>query len=189
MSSQHDEFEIRQLLNKDSFALFNLEVSFKIDRHLLRDRYRELQKKYHPDNFVVASHGLKSVALQLSANINSGYLALSAPFSRVFAVLNHYGINFDLTHDTYFPEDFLYEQLNLQESIEDAHLANRAEELENTILELESKISEILNQLELLLIERKSQFQKFILNDKIKLQIKKMAFYSKISDRLGEMLD
>lgn len=64
------------------FTLFSLPVAFHIDKERLDDQFRELQKRYHPDN---ATH---TAELDVAATqINQGYQILKNPDSRAAYLL------------------------------------------------------------------------------------------------------
>ena len=52
------------------FELFELPVSFKIDKSKLAQKYFELQKKYHPDFFANGTEHEQELALEISSQLN-----------------------------------------------------------------------------------------------------------------------
>ena len=52
------------------FELFELPVSFKIDKSKLAQKYFELQKKYHPDFFANGTEHEQAEALEISSQLN-----------------------------------------------------------------------------------------------------------------------
>ena len=52
------------------FELFELPVSFKIDRGKLAQKFFELQKKYHPDFFAQGTEHEQEQALEISSQLN-----------------------------------------------------------------------------------------------------------------------
>ena len=52
------------------FELFELPVSFKIDKSKLAKKYFELQKKYHPDFFANGTEHEQEQALEISSRLN-----------------------------------------------------------------------------------------------------------------------
>ena len=52
------------------FELFDLPVSFKIDKSKLAQKYFELQKKYHPDFFANGTEHEQAEALEISSQLN-----------------------------------------------------------------------------------------------------------------------
>ena len=55
------------------FELFELPVSFKIDKSKLAQKYFELQKKYHPDFFSNSGENEQDEMLERSSDINKAY--------------------------------------------------------------------------------------------------------------------
>lgn len=75
----------KRLLIKDSdnlFSIFNLPISFEIDRDLLDSRYRDLQMIYHPDKFIEKSIEERNIVISISSNLNMAYRTLTDPLSR-----------------------------------------------------------------------------------------------------------
>ncbi|MFT7054148.1 MAG: molecular chaperone HscB, partial [Psychromonas sp.] len=58
------------------FELFSLPVNFSIDQTRLSTTYRELQKQYHPDKFVMQNDNERLRAMQKSTEINDAYQTL-----------------------------------------------------------------------------------------------------------------
>ena len=52
------------------FELFGLPSQFQLDGSLLSSQFRELQKRFHPDNFATASERDRLMAVQKAAQIN-----------------------------------------------------------------------------------------------------------------------
>lgn len=175
------EHEIKQRLAYDYFKLFELKYSFTINEVLLRKQYQKLQQKFHPDNFVKSRNPvLKSLALQLSAHINSGYVALKSPLLRIQTLFKIHNIPFDLTTDTRLPSDFLMTQLELQEEIEEAQANQNTLQLEKILTTITTYISELNISIEL---EYSAKHW-----DIIKILTKKLAFYAKLSERIADSL-
>ena len=64
------------------FELFGLPTQFQLDGGLLSSQFRELQKRFHPDNFATASERDRLMAVQKAAQINDAYQVLKHPISR-----------------------------------------------------------------------------------------------------------
>ena len=61
------------------FELFGLPSQFALDGSLLSSQFRELQKRFHPDNFATASERDRLMAVQKAAQINDAYQVLKNP--------------------------------------------------------------------------------------------------------------
>lgn len=101
------------------FELFNFSPAFQIDLTVLAERYRELQRTVHPDNFANASEQQKLLAVQRTAQVNDGYQALKDPVRRAEHILFLRGI--DISHETTTVKDtaFLMQQMEWREALED----------------------------------------------------------------------
>lgn len=102
------------------FDLFGIDRSYTLDRHLLRDRFRDLQKKFHPDNFASASEQERRLSAQYAAHINEAYTTLSDPMQRGRYILSLHGINIDEEQDTRMDPEFLMQQIELREELDTA---------------------------------------------------------------------
>ncbi|MEP6701372.1 MAG: Fe-S protein assembly co-chaperone HscB [Betaproteobacteria bacterium] len=104
----------------DHFALLGLPRRFQIDRGGLDRAYRTLQAAIHPDRHAAAGDSTRRLALQASARVNEAYEALRDPASRGEYLLGLSGIASLAETDTAMPMDFLAEQMERREAIEDA---------------------------------------------------------------------
>ena len=105
------------ILKKNYFELFGLKVSTQIDLKDLDDKFTLLQKQFHPDKFSNSSDIEKRIALQISSYLNDGYITLSDFITRVEYILKIKKFNTDESK-TLFDEEFLEEQIELNECIE-----------------------------------------------------------------------
>lgn len=106
------------------FDLFSIKKSYSLDRHLLRDRYRELQKKFHPDNFANATEQDRRISAQYAALINEAFTILNDPVQRGRYMLSLDGISTDEEHDTRMDPEFLMQQIELRDELDAARLSS-----------------------------------------------------------------
>lgn len=99
------------------FELFNLPVSFDIDKAELATRYRHLQRTTHPDNHVNSSDRERRLALQHTAYINTAYQTLKDALARGKYILTLQGHDIDMQHTTATDPSFLMEQMELRETL------------------------------------------------------------------------
>lgn len=113
------------------FELFEIPVSFKIDRSKLAEKYFELQKKYHPDFFAKGTEYEKEQALEISSSLNKGLKILKNPDLTIKYVLELKGL---LENDEKYqlPPAFLMEMMELNEDLSDES-AGRIGQLENDL--------------------------------------------------------
>ena len=137
-------------LETNFFDLFGIDRAYSLDRHLLRDRFRELQKKFHPDNFASASEQERRLSAQYAALINEAYTTLSDPMQRGKYMLSLHGITIDEEHDTRMDPEFLMQQIELREELDDAQssidaLSRLSERVNEEFLKREASIGQILD--------------------------------------------
>ena len=68
-------------MHKDPFSLFGLPISLLMHIPTLNERYKELMKDLHPDNFNGEDAFMKRSSEQLSAYANQAYQNLQAPLN------------------------------------------------------------------------------------------------------------
>lgn len=138
----------------DFFDLFGIEKTYSLDRLQLRDRFRTLQKKFHPDNFASASEHERRLSAQYAALINEAYSTLSDAMQRGRYMLTLQGISTDEEHDTSMDPEFLIQQLELREDLDAARasadsalemLGRLADKVNNEFTKREESIAEILD--------------------------------------------
>lgn len=102
----------------DYFTLFGLPIGYAIDGNLLRTRYQDLQRQFHPDRHALLPDRERLMVLQQAATINEAYQSLKHPLKRAEYMLSLHG--FDLGNEQHTLRDpvFLMEQLELREELE-----------------------------------------------------------------------
>jgi molecular chaperone HscB len=98
------------------FELFSLPESFELDLISLKKSYKNLQTKYHPDQFSNASEQERMSALSMSSQINDAFVVLSEPVKRATYLMELAGINFQ--EDRSVNHEILIEQIELRERLE-----------------------------------------------------------------------
>jgi Fe-S protein assembly co-chaperone hscB len=102
------------------FAIFDLPVTFNIDLGLLSNRYLELQKSLHPDNFVTADSATQRQAMQKALEINDALKVLRDPVQRAEAIIAiETGNAVDPEQRSTQDVAFLMQQLEWREELED----------------------------------------------------------------------
>ena len=104
-------------LNANHFEVFNLPIAFDIDSPLLAQRYRELQRTIHPDNYAQASERERRLALQKSTQVNEAFQTLNNPLARGRYLLQLQGIDTNETSDMAMEPEFLMMQMELREEL------------------------------------------------------------------------
>ncbi len=116
-------------LQDNDFALFGLKQAFLQDRAVIDARWKELQREAHPDKF--ASHGpaAQRVAMQWSVRINEAYQRLKDPLKRAGYLCELAGFPTQAHSNTAMPPQFLMQQMEWREALEDATDASAVEAL------------------------------------------------------------
>jgi len=107
-------------LGKNYFELFGLPARFDVDTADLASRYRELQRRFHPDRFASAPESERRLSMQMTAQINAAYQTLRDTVARGRYLLGLQGVNTDEETDTRMSPAFLMEQMELREELDTA---------------------------------------------------------------------
>ena len=104
--------------SKSYFELFDLPQQFLLDRTLLGERYRQLQRKLHPDRFAGGTAQEQRIAVQYSGLVNQAYGVLKQPLSRALYLLGLAGMSAEEVAAQKVDGGFLIEQMELREKLE-----------------------------------------------------------------------
>ena len=163
----------------DYFALFQLKPQFKIDRQALESAYLTVQQKVHPDMHAQASDSDKRVSMQLSALANSAYRTLMNPIQRGLYMCSRNGVDPQLETNTAMPAQFLMQQMEWRETLDDVR--DQPSELEKLYKEVEQTRANLLKEVELA-IDRASDF------DLAAQQLRALLFIDKFSTELEDAI-
>lgn len=125
------------------FELFGLPSQFQLDGSLLSSQFRELQKRFHPDNFASASERDRLMAVQKASEINDAYQVLKSPLSRAEYLLAENGVDIRGEQQTMSDPMFLMEQMELREELEDIPSSS---EPEDALFDFDNKVSKMYKQ-------------------------------------------
>ncbi|WP_199611141.1 co-chaperone HscB [Flocculibacter collagenilyticus] len=101
------------------FDLFNLPFDYNIDVAELSSKYRDLQRAVHPDKFANAPERDRLYAVQKTAEINDAFQTLKHPLKRAEYMLAEKGVDIRGEQQTIQDPEFLMEQMELREHLED----------------------------------------------------------------------
>jgi molecular chaperone HscB len=168
-----DYKEVEILSKKNAFALFNLNLDYNINKKILKQQYLLLQKKYHPDNYLMQTKSVIDLMSNLSIYINQQYQLLLNPVDRSILLLKILNYSLDLNDTSKLTKEFLFTQMELQEKIFDAHdgeqLSKLVENLNKQMVKIEGQITD--------------NFLKQHLDDVAILTLE-LSFYAKIYSRM-----
>jgi molecular chaperone HscB len=133
-------------LTSSHFELFGLAPAFALDLGRLDAAYRDIQAKVHPDRFAHAGDAERRASMQMTTRVNEAYRTLKSPVLRAKYLLELNGVDVAFETNTAMPRDFLVQQMEIREKLEEAKdvaalqllqkdLAVEAKELETQITE------------------------------------------------------
>jgi molecular chaperone HscB len=117
---------------------------------VLERSYREIQSRVHPDRFAHAGEAERRASLQWTTRVNEAFRVLKNPVSRARHVLELHGVDVAFETNTAMPADFLMQQMELREALEDAKDAAQLDRLKKQLRasrsSLEDEIAEAIDK-------------------------------------------
>jgi molecular chaperone HscB len=139
-------------LQSSDFELFNLPVQFAQDSAILDARWKELQREAHPDKFAAQGAAAQRLAMQWSVRINEAYRRLKDPLKRATYLCELHGAPIEAETNTAMPADFLMQQMEWREALDDAETLQNIDEIS---LQLMQTLRGQLSKLEQMIDEQK----------------------------------
>ncbi|OGA12682.1 MAG: Fe-S protein assembly co-chaperone HscB [Betaproteobacteria bacterium RIFCSPHIGHO2_12_FULL_69_13] len=102
------------------FELFGLAPAFALEAEGLERAYREIQSRVHPDRFARAGDAERRASLQWTTRVNEAYRTLRNPVQRAKHILELHGVDVAFETNTAMPAEFLMQQMELRERLEEA---------------------------------------------------------------------
>ena len=161
------------------FLMFGLKNTFKLDASALETNYRAIQSASHPDRFVTASNAEKLQSMQTATLANEAYLTLKSSANRAKYCLMLQNIDAVNELNTNMPADFLMQQMEWREAMEDAKKTKNIVALEQLLTEMQAEAESLQAELIDLLDEKKDYMsatdatRKLIFIDKVSADILK----------------
>ena len=158
------------------FELFSIPATFSVDQTRLSETYRELQKQYHPDKFVMQSDSERLAVMQKSTEINDAYLTLKNSCLRAQYLLLLAGFDIEL-QKTLQDTDFLVQQMQWRETIssftedDEDEIALFTEKIQKQTTDLEVQIASQLQADDLEATADSIRKLKFMLKLQIELEL------------------
>lgn len=107
-------------LQSDDFELMGLPRQFALERSVLDERWKALQKQVHPDRFAAGDAVAQRLAMQWSVRINEAYQRLKQPLKRAAYLCELFGVPVRAQDNTAMPTSFLMQQMQWREALDDA---------------------------------------------------------------------
>jgi molecular chaperone HscB len=124
------------------FELFNIPISLQVDAAVVKAKFYELSRKYHPDFFSQATEAEQEEALEKSSLLNKAFKVFSNKEETLKYVLQLKGLLEDEEKYKLSP-DFLMEMMELNEALMDAKMDSD----EAAVANIKSQISSLENEL------------------------------------------
>ncbi|WP_461518522.1 Fe-S protein assembly co-chaperone HscB [Porticoccus sp.] len=104
-------------ITSNYFEIFGLPIGYEVDLDLLAERYRGLQRQFHPDKYADKPAREQRLAEQYASILNQAYSELKSPLQRAQYLLHLKGV--DAAGDATITRDpsFLMEQMALREAL------------------------------------------------------------------------
>lgn len=164
------------------FELYDIPQSFDVDQALLKRKFLELSKKYHPDFHTLDGEGAQEDALKMSVLNNEAYKTLKNKNLLTAYILELHDVT--LNDNDAIPQDFLMEMMDINERLMDIQMDPNPEAV--------SAIKEEINQINKSLLEVKFRLQQdYIVKKDKKLtleRVKSLYLKSKYLNRLNNQL-
>lgn len=137
-------------LQADDFELFGLARQFAQDRAEIDARWKGLQREAHPDKFAAQGAAAQRIAMQWSVRINEAYQRLKDPLKRAAYLCELAGAPINAHSNTAMPAQFLMQQMEWREALDDATTVAALESLAD---EMQAAKKQLLQQCAALLDE------------------------------------
>ena len=134
-------------LTRNYFELFGFAEGFEIDQEELASKYRSFQAALHPDRFANASDQERRMSVQSTAFVNEAYTILKNDLKRAHYLLKLKDIDFDADTETSSDAEFLMQQMELHERVEELdQAADPLEALEELSKEFKQQQAQLISQ-------------------------------------------
>ena len=120
-------------LQSNYFELFGLAPQFAQDRSAIDARWKDLQREAHPDKFASRGAAAQRVAMQWSVRINEAYQRLKDGMKRAAYLCELHGEPVNAENNTAMATEFLLQQMEWREALEQAHAAAELEQLSQQV--------------------------------------------------------
>jgi molecular chaperone HscB len=165
-------------LDENHFQIFGVPAQFDVDLPALETRYRELQREVHPDRFARASQAEQRVSMQLATRVNEAYQTLKSPLTRAGYLLQLQGVDPEFETNTAMPAEFLTDQMERRETLEQVVAARDWERLIALSSNLRTEQDALFGR-----IERQLEARDW---KEAATTLRQLKFLEKLSEEIGE---
>jgi len=122
------------------FEFYGINESFTPDVALLKKKFYELSKQYHPDFYANESDEKQQEILELSTINNKAWQTLSDPYKRLEYILKQHNL-LEEGAKPQLPADFLMEMMDINERLMEVDDAQQLGHLTAEVLAIEADIN------------------------------------------------
>ncbi len=158
------------------FELYNIPFSLKPDQQLVKQKFYELSRKYHPDFFSNATEDEQADVLEKSSAINKAFKIFSHSDETIKYVLQQKGL-IEEEEKYQLPPDFLMEMMELNEQAMEADKTEIEKQVSNIQHEIYEPVKAIIEH-----------YKEGITSKEELLQVKDYYFKKKYLNRILEGL-
>jgi molecular chaperone HscB len=164
------------------FELFEIPVQLKVDAAIMKKKFYELSRRYHPDFFSQSTEAEQSEVLEISSQLNKAWKTFQQPDDTIKYVLQLKGL-LEEEEKYELPPPFLMEMMEINEELMEAQEnPDHLPVLHKRIAQLEEELYEPVKPI----IE---QYKEGITTEKELLQVKDYYFRKKYLHRILDKMD
>ena len=120
-------------IDADDFTLLGLRRAFALDRSQLDAAWKALQAQVHPDRFAAEGGTAQRLAMQWAVRVNEAHQRLKDPLKRAAYLCELGGAPVQAHSNTAMPGDFLMQQMQWRETLEEADRVDEVESLSDEV--------------------------------------------------------
>ncbi|XP_031279886.1 iron-sulfur cluster co-chaperone protein HscB homolog [Pistacia vera] len=158
------------------FQIFGLGKKYEIEDGSLEGKYKDWQKKLHPDLVHSKSEREKEYAAEQSACVIEAYRTLRNPLSRAIYIMRLEGVDVN-EEETVSEPELLTEIMEIREAVEDATDSQALNQIKSTMQE---KLMHWSNSFA-------NAFQNHKFDDAL-ICIRRMTYYSRVNEEIAKKL-
>lgn len=120
-------------LTDSDFTILGVPERFELAEEVLAERWQALLLQTHPDQFSAQGPAAQRVATQWSIRINEAYQRLKNPVTRATLLCEQAGVPINAETNTAMPTDFLMQQIEWREALDEAQNQPAAQAVLTTV--------------------------------------------------------
>ena len=128
------------------FEFYGIPESFKLDEGLIKKKFYQISKQYHPDFYANEDEETQQEILELATLNNKAYQTLSSPAKRLEYILKLHELVLEGAKPQ-LPADFLMEMMDINERLMEIDGPDELSALTAEVLAVESDMNEELEKL------------------------------------------